>query len=303
MEFKLWILLSPHCVLLISFASGLAAHREKRFTQDDICHETHTTLEFVGMCPDSEPLKLKHSQKKQCDSFPACNGETLVYHCVRYRERLAEVCAPRHVITGKCCALYDDGLGRVVEDYSRPCSECSFRYQSDDILNDPKCLKTSNNTLIDGTNVDENKRTKCGKQLGRRKRDADCNGDKENDSDTMEGNGSSKYTNAVAPIVASVVLLMVMIGLGTYLIQKRSYRRNTTQTDQGIHELETTVANSESLQFVKTTEGNDVLLLFSETTDAYNVDIAGSCNQEKLMISGGKIMTAQNKCYDTHVCY
>lgn len=36
---------------------------------------------------------------------------------------------------GKCCALYDDGLGRVVEDYSRPCSECSFRYQSDDILN------------------------------------------------------------------------------------------------------------------------------------------------------------------------
>lgn len=33
MEFKLWILLSPHCVLLISFASGLAAHREKRFTK------------------------------------------------------------------------------------------------------------------------------------------------------------------------------------------------------------------------------------------------------------------------------
>lgn len=69
-------------------------------SQDDICHETHSTLEFVAMCPDSEPLKLKHSKKKQCHSFPACNGGTLVYHCVRYRERLVEVCAPRHVITG-----------------------------------------------------------------------------------------------------------------------------------------------------------------------------------------------------------
>lgn len=221
--------MSPHCVLLISFASGLAAHREKRFTKDDICHETHSTLEFVAMCPDSEPLKLKHSKKKQCDSFPACNGETLVYHCVRYRERLVEVCAPRHVITGKCCALYDDGLGRVVEDYSRPCSECSFKYQSDDALNYPKCLKTSSNH----TNVDENTRTKCDKQLERRKRDADCSGNKENDSDTIEGNGSSKYTNFVAPIVASVVFLIVMIGVGAYLIQKCRKRRITTRLVNG----------------------------------------------------------------------
>lgn len=31
--------------------------------------------------------------------------------------------------------MYDDGVGRVVEDYNRPCIECSFRYQSDDPLN------------------------------------------------------------------------------------------------------------------------------------------------------------------------
>lgn len=44
-------------------------------------------------------------------------------------------------------------------------------------------MKTSNNTLIDGTNVDENTKTKCDQQLGRRKRDAVCSGDKENDSE------------------------------------------------------------------------------------------------------------------------
>lgn len=222
---RILFVLSPQCLILISFACGFATHRHKRFTKGDICHETHKTLEFVTMCPDTEQFKLKQSQKKQCDSFPACNGELLVYHCVRYRERLAEVCAPRRVITGKCCALYDDGLGRVVADYSRPCSECSFKYQSDDALNYTKCLKTSSNH----TNVDENTRTKCDKQLGRRKRDADCSGDKENDSDTIEGSGSPKYTNFVAPIVASVVFLIVMIGVGAYLIQKCRNRRITTR--------------------------------------------------------------------------
>lgn len=36
----------------------------------------------------------------------------------------------------------------------------------------------------------------------------------------MERIGSSKYTNAVALVVASAVFLIVMIGLGTYLIRK-----------------------------------------------------------------------------------
>lgn len=44
-----------------------------------------------------------------------------------------------------------------------------------------------------------------------------------NISSTIEGNGSSKYTNFVAPIVASVVFLIVMIGVGAYLIQKCKY--------------------------------------------------------------------------------
>lgn len=36
-------------------------------------------------------------------------------------------------ITGFCCALFDEGVGRVVEDYFNPCSDCPFVYQSDDV--------------------------------------------------------------------------------------------------------------------------------------------------------------------------
>ena len=31
---------------------------------------------------------------------------------------------------GHCCAMFDIGIGRVIEDYSRPCSECPFIYKS-----------------------------------------------------------------------------------------------------------------------------------------------------------------------------
>lgn len=33
---------------------------------------------------------------------------------------------------GQCCALYDKGLGRIVEDYNRLCAECPVQYESDD---------------------------------------------------------------------------------------------------------------------------------------------------------------------------
>lgn len=68
--------------------------------QADICHETKNTLEFVSICPDTEPLKQRQSKKKQCARFQACNGEPLVYHCARYKERIVEVCTPIHFITG-----------------------------------------------------------------------------------------------------------------------------------------------------------------------------------------------------------
>lgn len=28
--------------------------------------------------------------------------------------------------------MFDEGVGRVVEDFSRPCTDCSFKYPSDE---------------------------------------------------------------------------------------------------------------------------------------------------------------------------
>lgn len=37
-----------------------------------------------------------------------------------------------NLVLGYCCTMFDEGVGRVVEDFSRPCSDCSFKYPSDE---------------------------------------------------------------------------------------------------------------------------------------------------------------------------
>lgn len=93
------LMMSLHCILLFSVANVSTSHLHKRFSKADICHETKNTLEFVSICPDTEPLKQRQSKKKQCARFQACNGEPLVYHCARYKERIVEVYTPIHFIT------------------------------------------------------------------------------------------------------------------------------------------------------------------------------------------------------------
>lgn len=70
-------------------------------TQIDICSETNNTLGFVSQCPKNDSLFQERSRRKNCKTLPQCIGEPLVYHCVRFREELVEVCAPRGLITGK----------------------------------------------------------------------------------------------------------------------------------------------------------------------------------------------------------
>lgn len=48
------------------------------------------------------------------------------------------------LVVGECCALYDEGLGRVIEDYNRPCSDCPFQYLSDAFLKGLKDYKNHN---------------------------------------------------------------------------------------------------------------------------------------------------------------
>lgn len=55
---------------------------------------------MVEKCPTNATIFQERSAKKTCDLYPSCSGIPLVYHCVSYKEGLAEVCAPRDQITG-----------------------------------------------------------------------------------------------------------------------------------------------------------------------------------------------------------
>lgn len=55
----------------------------------------------MSQCPKNDSLFQERSRRKNCKTLPQCTGEPLVYHCVRFREELVEVCAPRGLITSK----------------------------------------------------------------------------------------------------------------------------------------------------------------------------------------------------------
>lgn len=126
-------------------------HRLKRLTEEDVCKETNRTIEPLQNFPVSYTILQERMQQKKCDNLPKCNGEVLVYHCVRYNHDLVEVCAPRRLITGSYCAVFDNGIGRVIEDFSRPCSECPFKYPSADAMNYSSCMKKEKTKTIIGT--------------------------------------------------------------------------------------------------------------------------------------------------------
>lgn len=48
----------------------------------------------------------ERSHEKNCDNFPNCNGEKLVYHCVKFDEQFVEVCAPICIIRGTCMSFF-----------------------------------------------------------------------------------------------------------------------------------------------------------------------------------------------------
>lgn len=120
--------------------------RQKRFSKEQVCHGTNTTLGVVERCPENDTMVQESSKKKMCEKYPKCLGEPLVYHCVRTKDNLVEVCAPSDPIVGSCCSVFDMGIGRVVEDYTSLCTECPFLYQSNDFLNCSACVKPKKKT-------------------------------------------------------------------------------------------------------------------------------------------------------------
>lgn len=193
-------------------------YRNKRFTKVDMCHETSKTLKMVGQCPINATIFQERSLQKMCHLYPSCSGMPLVYHCVNYKDGLAEVCAPRDQITGFCCALYDEGVGRVVEDYNRPCSNCSFRYSSDNIVKYPQCVTktepqdSKNDTVTRNADLDtDSTGSPCNIGIRRSKRRSRCSGGGDDDSVTVDENGSTIYAYIIVPAVIVIVCFIVTV--------------------------------------------------------------------------------------------
>lgn len=136
-SFVLFLMLSINA----QTARTMNNHRLKRLTKADICNKTSDTVEPVQDFPKNSTVFNEQTRKKNCESLPKCNGKPLVYHCVRSNERIVEVCSPIRVIKGGYCAVFDKGIGRVIEDFSKPCKECPFKYQSADSVKYSSCFK------------------------------------------------------------------------------------------------------------------------------------------------------------------
>lgn len=117
--------------------------RQKRYTEDDICHESQTTVKKVDVCPENNETLNKRSIERDCSRYQPCAGQQLVYHCVMNGGGLVEVCAPRSLITGRICPYYEKGLGRVIESPRKRCTMCPFQYQSDEYLKNSECVPAS----------------------------------------------------------------------------------------------------------------------------------------------------------------
>lgn len=68
--------------------------------QAQVCNGTKETIEIVNTCRMNIFQFGNRSREKMCNNFRSCQGEDLVYHCVRYKDKFVEVCAPRVLITG-----------------------------------------------------------------------------------------------------------------------------------------------------------------------------------------------------------
>lgn len=132
------------CFPLVCISKTLNSGRQKRYTEEDICLESKKTWEKVSTCPTNDIAFKERSEKKNCNIHSTCAGEPLFYHCVVSEGMIVEVCAPRTLITGRCCPFYNEKLGRVIEDYNTRCHDCPFQYISDQCVNNSECVKTGN---------------------------------------------------------------------------------------------------------------------------------------------------------------
>lgn len=132
-------------VVVFCFVETKHMNRPERFTQKDECKDSRPKK--VGNCPQSEADIQERARMMKCDSYLKCHGEELVYHCVRFKTNLVEVCAPNLRIvcvyeSGGCCAVFEEGLGRVIVDTNNHCQDCPWNYYSNETSKYSTCVRT-----------------------------------------------------------------------------------------------------------------------------------------------------------------
>lgn len=136
-------------VSALSFLDGKHALIQRTSPHKKSCSETVSTIVRVTQCPSS-PISLKTaSLNKGCEDLPhsSCSEEVFVYHCVRFKDHLIEVCSPVEEILGQHCTEFNEGYGRVITDYNLHCSECPFTYNSSDFYKYQTCMEMISGSL------------------------------------------------------------------------------------------------------------------------------------------------------------
>lgn len=82
--------------MLRRWATWFFAH--VKYLQKNKCESS--SLKKVNNCPKSNVALQDRSQNLKCDVYPECQGEPLVYHCVKFDGYLVEVCSPKSPIVG-----------------------------------------------------------------------------------------------------------------------------------------------------------------------------------------------------------
>ncbi|XP_062607104.1 uncharacterized protein LOC134268879 [Saccostrea cucullata] len=239
-----------------AFVDGRRINIQKRYTKNQVCKETTHTVTNVQNCPLDDNSFQERVQAKQCEkvNHSSCSDEIFVYHCVRFRENLVELCAPRGLITGGCCAQFNEGVGRVIEDYNVLCSECPLNYYTNETCKYPSCVKprtiateTSISQLPNETSIPKVSTAKISttnkidcSTSERSKRHARCILNRKNSVQSIEAtsistssasNGNTgtrpiRVTTSFLYIIIAVTVVIVIIisSLMLYYSRKRSFK-------------------------------------------------------------------------------
>lgn len=196
---------------------------QKRYTEEDICQGTEKTLVRVSACPTNSTMFSERSHKKNCDNFPKCMEQQLAYHCVKFKEHFVEVCAPKSYIRGRCCAQYDRGLGRVIEDFKKRCRKCPVQYFSNDYEQAALCARITSDCEGKGTRIKRD----ClegGKHNSIDKIDTvitqNVTTSNQTDIKKKENNKEQLDVAIIVPLLVSVIILLLAITITIYCQRK-----------------------------------------------------------------------------------